>query len=122
MELGERTYWNGERVSCRRVLVMVGYPPSDVPNHWARPLVGTPRNAVEVRARGSYRQGQPHPDAAEERFFIDDQDGEGWQKVTQGKGSPSWPHRNVPVRYVVEDRDAEVRLPTRDGVDVPQSH
>lgn len=35
-------------------------------------------------------------------IHIDDQGGSGWEKVTIGKGSPTWGHSSVPVAQVLE--------------------
>lgn len=78
-----RTYWNGEPADCRRVRVLVA--PS---SGWAAEFVGTTRNAVEVRY-------------FDEPFYIDDEDGSGWFKVTTGWGGPGWGHRSLSVSEVL---------------------
>ncbi len=90
------TYWNGEPAICRRVVVIVGVqcPPS----WWCAGLVRTARKAVEV-VEGNFPGGS---------FFIDDDDGSGWRKVTVGRGAPFGPyarHRSLPGdSIVVEER------------------
>lgn len=84
----EPTYWNGEPCNARRVLAMVGTVP--VPTWWCNGMEGTVRRAVEIRYRGS------------KPFYLDDEDGSGWRKVTQGRGLPSWGHRSLPVSEVAE--------------------
>jgi hypothetical protein len=76
------TYWNGEPCDAERLTVTVGVAPS--PTWWCADLAGQKRAAVRVRY-GS------------DTFYLDDADGSGWRKVTQGHGSPSWPHRSLPV-------------------------
>jgi hypothetical protein len=78
------TYWNGESCSAERVTITVGDAPA--PTWWCADLAGTQRPAVRVHY-GS------------EVFYLDDADGSGWRKVTEGHGSPSWPHRSLPVAH-----------------------
>jgi len=75
------TYWNGEPTPARKVRVRVGESP--VPTWWCADLAGTERDAVEVRYGGH-------------RFFLDDEDGSGWRKVTEGHGGPNWPSSSLP--------------------------
>lgn len=75
-----RTYWNGHDVQAAKVSVVVGPCP---PGWWCAPLVGTVRQAVRVDTG----QGSP--------FYLDNEDGSGWWKVTKGKGSPRYPHRSL---------------------------
>jgi hypothetical protein len=84
----ERTYWNGEPAVCRKVWVTVADWP-DAPKYWARDLVGQRREAVEVVI-------------GPVTFYIDDhlrvgRIGEGWAKVTVGRGSPRWSHGGLAV-------------------------
>jgi hypothetical protein len=84
----ERTYWNGEPAKCRRVVVVVGEAP--VSTWWCARLRGTRRRAVEVRYAGHV-------------FYLDDEDGTGWAKVTIGRGGPHWGHSSLPVERVVNE-------------------
>ena len=34
-------------------------------------------------------------------FYLDDEDGRGWRKVTEGRGSPGYGHRSLPNDSVV---------------------
>ena len=77
-----RTYWNGEPAAARKVRVTVG--PSPVKTWWCAPLEGTEREAVEVTYYG-------------EVFYLDNEDGSGWAKVTVGRGSPVFGHAELPV-------------------------
>ena len=36
-----------------------------------------------------------------ETFYLDDEDGAGWDKVTVGRGSPRWPHSSLDVERVL---------------------
>ena len=83
-----KTYWNGEETPCRRVIVEVG--PSEVDTWWCAKLVGHIRQAVEV----NYSTGT---------FYLDDEDGSGWRKVTTGMGGPRWNHKSLPVAHVIRD-------------------
>ncbi len=86
------TYWNGRPCPCTRVLVTVGAPPDrQVPLAWWAGMEGTERRAVEVRA-----PGQPP-------YYLDDENGEGWSKVTVGKGLPNHGHRAIWPERVIRD-------------------
>lgn len=85
--MAEQTYWNGEPCEARKVVVIVGASPRST--WWCAGLEGQERKAVEV----SYA-GQPP-------FYLDNEDGSGWFKVTKGRGSPAVGHASLPVRSVV---------------------
>lgn len=76
------TRWNGEPCQARRITAVVA-DSTDFPMYWARHLVGTRRNVVEVAYSG-------------ETSYLDDEDGSGWHKVTNG-GSPRWAHNNIVI-------------------------
>jgi hypothetical protein len=78
----ERTFWNYEPTPARKVRVIVGACP--VPTYWWAGLEGTERAAVEVNYHG-------------DRFYLDNEDGSGWAKVTQGRGGPDWGHSELSV-------------------------
>jgi hypothetical protein len=80
---GDRTFWNGELTPCRKVFVRMASATS-FPRFWGEHLLGKEVPAVEVRY-GSYI------------FYLYDDDGSGWRKVTDGQGSPRWGHREVVV-------------------------
>ena len=100
-------YWNGEPCKARKVAVEVA--DSSAPRYWARGLVGTRRDAVEVEYGG-------------EVFYLDDEAwayseegafarpfelipaGQGWAKVTDGHGSPAFGHRELRVKGSVQPR------------------
>lgn len=86
------TYWNGEPTPARRVRVVVGAPPEDMPHHWLHGsgLVGETVDAVEVT----------YP-AWDGPMYLYDGDGLGWRKVTVGHGSPAYGHKNIPVERIV---------------------
>jgi hypothetical protein len=81
------TYWNGERCKALRVTVVVADDP-DIPAYWARPLVGQRRKAVAVTYNG-------------DTFYLDDEDGQAWAKVTIGRGSPVYGHRELSVSAIL---------------------
>lgn len=85
-EVFSTTYWNGEPAQCRVVRVIVG--PCLKPTFWHNGLEGTEREAVEVIYGG-------------DRFYLDNEDGSGWEKVTVGRGSPVWGHSSLPVGKVL---------------------
>lgn len=90
MEKNQQTFWNGEPTPARKVRVIVG--PSPKPTWWCAELAGQERAAVEVSYFG-------------DRFYLDDEDGSGWAKVTQGRGSPQYGHSSLPVSKVLSNAD-----------------
>jgi len=85
-----QTFWNGEPTLARRVLVVIGAAP--VSTWWFHGLEGTKRRAVEVTYQG-------------EVFYLDDEDGSGWAKVTKGRGSPHWGHKSLNIAKVLNAHD-----------------
>lgn len=77
-----KTQWNGEPCAALRVTATVA-DSGIFPQYWAREFVGTRRKAVRVEYGGN-------------TFYLDDEDGSGWNKVTHG-GSPNWGHRDLIV-------------------------
>lgn len=82
------TFWNGEPCSARVVTVVVGKSPRKT--WWCAEMEGQSRQAVEVDYQGH-------------KFYLDNEDGLGWLKVTEGRGSPAWAHSSVPVQKVLTD-------------------
>lgn len=84
--------WSGKPAACRRVLVLVG-DSGRFPNYWARTsgLVGETVAAVEVL-----------PEGATEPFYILDDEGQGWAKITAG-GSALIGHRSLDIERVMEE-------------------
>lgn len=80
-----RTYWNGQHTFARRVRVIVGKSPA--PTWWCADLEGTTREAVEVIYGGV--------------FYLDNEDGSGWRKVTIYRGYPQAGHSSIPVAAVL---------------------
>jgi len=96
----EKTYWNGEETPCRRVMVVVGKP--EKPTWWCAELEGTIREAVEISYTRPVRVFG-NPDASETgKFYIDNENGSGWLKVTRGFGGPEWGHKSLPVAEVLD--------------------
>ena len=81
------TFWNYEPTPARKVRVIVG--PSPKKTWWCAMLAGTEREAVEV----SYAGQAP--------FYLDNEDGSGWHKVTTGRGGPDQSHSELPVERVL---------------------
>lgn len=80
-----RTEWDGRPCLALRGTAIV----TDdwrFSEYWARELVGTRRKIVIVYAE------------AGAKFVLDDEDGAGWRKVTNGGG---WrlPHRNLSIDW-----------------------
>ncbi len=90
--MSEQTFWNYEPTPARIVRVIVG--PAAKPTFWHAGLEGTEREAVEVNYHGDV-------------FYLDNEDtsfqkaGQGWFKVTQGRGGPDWGHADIPVAKVL---------------------
>jgi hypothetical protein len=82
----EFTYWNGEPCQAQKCEVEVA-DALQFKNYWARPLIGQRIKAVEVSV--------PDPDM--EPFYLDNEDGEGWIKVTEGKGMWTYPHKTIEI-------------------------
>ena len=93
MTVTDKAYWNGQPTKARRVIVKVGTCEKET--YWYHGLEGTERKAVEVT----------HDDYS---FFLDDEDGGGWLKVTLGRGGPDYGHSGLP-------QDSKV-LREREGV------
>lgn len=94
-------YWNGLETSAERVRVRVPQhdPAIDPPLAWWRfgglgPVCeGQVVDAVLVVLDGvNYGGGVA---------VLWDGDGSGWLKVTEGRGGPSWPHKQLPARSEV---------------------
>lgn len=78
------TYWNGEPTPCERVIVQVGRVEN--PDWWCAPFEGQERRAVRVNYR-------PEADMV---YLLDNEDGQGWHKVTTGMGGPQAGHKQLP--------------------------
>jgi hypothetical protein len=76
-----KTYWNGQETPCAKVRFKLegdgGHP-----LYWARHLIGQTVDAVRVQYGGKI-------------FYLYNEDGSGWTKVTEGHGSPHWPSKSV---------------------------
>jgi len=75
------TFWNGEPCEARQVRVIVGTPLK--PTWWCAHLQDKERAAVQVAQHGQV-------------FYLDNEDGSGWRKVTEGRGMPNYPHSSLP--------------------------
>jgi hypothetical protein len=84
------TFWQGERVDARRVAVIVG-DSGRFKRYWAKSLVGTERVAIEVTPVGR------------EPFYLDDENGAAWRKITVDYGSPLVGHRSLDIERVVRE-------------------
>lgn len=83
------TKWNGESCKARRVLIKVGECP--FPQGWYMHLVRTEMRAVEIIY-------------GDETFYIADEDGNGWHKITVGLGGPDRGHKSVTCAEVIKER------------------
>jgi hypothetical protein len=78
-----KTYWNGE--PCQAIKGTGEVADASFPMYWARELVGQRIPVVRVL----------HFD---EPMDLDNRNGSGWHKVTEGHGSPRLGHRNVALK------------------------
>lgn len=78
-----KTYWNGEECQAVRAIATVEDAPEFLA-YWAQDFVGDRRKIVWVRY-------------GDQEFFLDNEDGQGWKKVTEGKGSPNVGHKELKV-------------------------
>ncbi len=76
-----QTYWNGEPTQCERVMIRVGYVQN--PTWWCAGMESQERPAVVVHY-------------GDNKFVLDNIDGQGWHKVTSGKGSWTYGHKQLP--------------------------
>lgn len=77
------TFWNGYPNPARRGTAVVS-DSEKFPLYWARDLVGERIQVVQVQWGANVAH-------------LDDRGGEGWQKVTEGRGASHWPHREVVI-------------------------
>lgn len=109
-------WWNGEPARVAKVWVEVGPAPE---GWWCEGLTGLTRAAVRVEYGGQtfYIDDDVPPPGYEERrrerIAADPRlaaliaaappqplwtsGGDGWLKVTEGRGAPQWGHRSLPV-------------------------
>lgn len=89
------TYWNYQPTPARIVRIIVG--PAERETFWHNGLEGTEREAVEVSYPG------------EAPFYLDNEgrregfEGEGWSKVTFGRGGPEYGHGELPCAEVIKE-------------------
>ena len=92
--------WDGNPIQCRVVSITVRDSP-EAKFYWARPYVGRQRQALEVTADGKYF------------FYLDNADGLGIYKVTNGGGFRLG-HRSLypePYTNIIEVDPGEVVYP-----------
>lgn len=116
----QETYWNGEPCRAERCTVVVA-DNADTPAYWARPFVGTERQAVMVQYNGEtfYIDNEGYEAGEEEVALLKSRGlnaepkvgypGWGWDKVTVGRGGPKSPHASLAVERIVStDHDQSV--------------
>jgi hypothetical protein len=86
--MSKQTYWNGLRTPARRGTAVV-VPAPEFPRYWAQNIIGQRIPVVEVVLDGVNAGGGV--------IYLDDQIGNGWRKVTDGRGGPRIQHANVRV-------------------------
>lgn len=109
--MAERTYWNGQECKARIVRVIVADAP-EFPQYWARGFVGQEREAVEVTYYDEtfYIDNEGHEPSEESATVLrahgiephPEPPGQGWRKVTEGRGSPGWSHSSLEVERVLD--------------------
>ena len=90
MSESRQGYWNGLPTEVERGTAIVADAP-EFPAYWARAegIIGQRIPVVRVVLDGvNYGGGTS---------YLDDRDGSGWRKVTQGHGSPAYGHRDVAI-------------------------
>ncbi len=98
-----KTYWNGVECDVEEVKVILADAP-EFPQYWARDLVGQERNVLKViltkvpiNAEGDIEElDEP------EIFYIDNEDGSGMKKVTEGMGMWQYGHRDIRVEREIK--------------------
>lgn len=95
-------FWNGEPAQFRVVMGIVGDEPAEqkqqIEKHapgrkrylWFTPFIGETRQMIEVTQNGF-------------TFYMDNEDGSGLLKVTEGKGCPPYGHYSVYPSLVVRE-------------------
>lgn len=81
--MAQETFWNFEPCLAEKVTITVAAMP-EFPGYWAEEqgLVGTRHPAIRVNYKESI-------------FFLDDEFGKGWRKVTEEQGSPLAAHSEI---------------------------
>jgi hypothetical protein len=91
---GKNAFWNGLPTYAQRGTAVVLDAP-EFPQYWARDLVGQRIEVVRVVLDGvNYGGGID---------YLDNRDGSGWRKVTEGHGSPAYPSAHLAVRDFLPD-------------------
>ncbi|WP_100811766.1 hypothetical protein [Microbacterium sp. BR1] len=83
------TFWNGIPTQARRGTAIVDDAP-EFPMYWAADIVGQRIPVVEVVLDGVNFGGGID--------YLDDRDGSGWAKVTEGRGAPRLGHSRVSIK------------------------
>jgi hypothetical protein len=73
-------YWNNEEVSISGVNYLVTQ--SGTPLHWQNLHVGSTRQGIKIQYCGT-------------SFVIDNENGDGYRKITKGRGSLQYSHKSV---------------------------
>lgn len=82
------TFWNGMPAPARRGSAVVADAP-EFPGYWARELIGQRIEVVEVNLAGVSFSGGID--------YLDNRDGSGWRKVTEGRGGPGFGHSGLDI-------------------------
>lgn len=95
-------YWNGVEVEAAEVNVIVA-DDTRFPCYWAREIVGQERKALKITV--SKAPKNPEGEIVEVNppkiFYIDNEDGEGLRKVTEGKGMWNYSHKELSIEKEV---------------------
>lgn len=86
-------FWNGEHTATFTACIIKPHIVEDKPMYWCNVFAGTERQVIEITYAG-------------QTWVIDNETGEGYIKVTEGMGSPSYGHKSFKgydfVRYIPE--------------------
>ena len=82
------TYWNGLPTTASRGTAIVADAP-EFSLYWAKKLVGQRIPVVMVDLDGvNYGGGTT---------YLDNRDGQGWRKITEGRGSSTYAHGELSI-------------------------
>ena len=84
----ETTYWNGLPTLAIRGTAVVADAP-EFPQYWAKNLIGMRIPVIRVVLEGVNFGGGV--------TYLDNREGVGWLKVTEGKGMPQYSHADVAI-------------------------
>lgn len=82
-------FWNGYPAICSVINVLI-HSVKEPKAHWQNPFAGELRQVLVIEQNGY-------------TFMIDNAAGDGWRKVTEGMGSPTYGSRHLATCTVVNE-------------------